>query len=265
MVGKTALTLLFFSTFAANAVAMKSDPDKYYLDPEEIRHYVRDRITGTVMLKKRAGGHEGRYANINEPDVRLLNGQIPLYGIDNDIVAYIYLAYVVPRPLPTIDEVIKKAREISDARKEVIRNQETSGISLPEFDAQHFPYGYLCAYALIGINERCTTGKDALGLPRYILSQKEAEDAARVYYGSSEFELVKYIFAATIHGYEFTDGSKNIIVPLHTLSGHVYADEILTRGEIEADINEYRYTFDPERARKWVEKWKRRLTEHGIE
>ena len=260
-----ASAVLFILTFPASAPAMKSDPDNYYLDPEEIRVYIEDNITGIVMLQKRVGGRKGWCRNVDENDVRLLDGQIPLYGIDGDIVAYIYLAYFGAGPAPTIAEVINKAREVSDDRDEAIRNRESSGVSLYEFDMEYFPYGHLCAYELVGATEKCTTGLGALALPRFILSQKRAEEAARAYYGSNDFEFVKYIFAATLHGYEFTNGSKTIIVPLDSLSGIVYADEIVTSEEVDANKEEYRYKFDAERAFKWVEMWKRLLAEHGIE
>jgi hypothetical protein len=244
---------------------MKSDPNNYYLDPEDARFYATGMITSTVTLHTGFRDLEGSNAKINESDIRLLDGRIPLYGIDGDVVAYIYLAYFGPGPLPTIDEVVNKAREVSDGRKEAIRNQETSDFSVRDFDAQYFPYGYLCAYALIGINEKCTTRRGNRGLPYIIISQKEAEDAARAYYGSYDFELVRYLLLTTaVYGYEFTDGGRNIIVPLDTLSGHVHAYNILDREEIKAD-NGYRYTFDAERARKWIELRKRRLAEHNIE
>lgn len=260
-----ASTLLFILVSPAVAPAMKSDPDNYYLEPEDARFYAKDMITDTVMLHTRFADPEGSNAKINESDVRLLDGRIPLYGIDGDVVAYIYLAYFGPRPLPTIDEVVNKAREVSNGRKEALRNQETSGVSLYEFDEQYFPYGNLCAHALIGISEKCITRRDNLGLPYIIISQKEAEDAACVFYGSSDFELVRYLSLGTaVYGYEFTDGGRNIIVPLDTFTGHVHAYNILDPEEIKAD-NGYRYTFDAERARKWIELWKRRLAEHGIE
>lgn len=260
-----ASTLLFILISPAVAPAMKSDPDNYYLEPEDARFYATDLITSELTVHKGFEDLEGIYAKIKESDIRLLDGRIPLYDIDGDVAAYIYLAYFGPGPLPTIDEAVNKAREVSDDRKEVIRNQETSGVSLYEFDEQYFPYGNLCASALIGISKKCNTRRGGRGLPYIIISQKEAEDAARVFYGSSDFELVRYLLLGTaVYGYEFTDGNKNIIVPLDALSGRVHAYNILDREEIKAD-NGYRYNFDAERARKWIELKKRRFAEHGIE
>jgi hypothetical protein len=263
--GRTALAIFFTLTSAAVGSAMKSDPDNYYLDPEEARYYATD------LIIKKLTVHEGFVdpyileAKLTERDIRLLAGRIPLYDIDGGVAAYIYLAYFGRGPLPTIDEIVKKAREVSDDRKEVIRNEKTHGFSLYDFDEQNFPYANLCASALIGISKECDKRDGWHGLPYIITHQKEAEDAACVYFGTSGFELVKYLFLTTsVYGYEFTDGSKNIIVPLDLRSGRVHDYNILDREEIEADGG-YEYTFDAERALRWVELKKRRFTEHGTE
>jgi hypothetical protein len=263
--GKTALTLLFFSIFGTNVRAMRSDPENYYLDPEEIRPIVRDDVEGTVMLWKRAQGPKGVYGKIKKFDVRLLDGQIPLYTIDGEVAAYIYIAYVVPGPLPAIDEIITKAKKISDARDDSMRNRERTGASLREFYREHFPYANNCVFALYGVNEHCTSGIEKQGLPKIIYSLKKAEDAARDYYGSGDFEYVGFVFCSKKQGYEFTDGRRNIIVPTYWRSGIIYPEDIVTRDEVEANIDDYRVPVDWDRVDKWVERWVRKFKEHGIE
>lgn len=264
-VGKTALAIFFTLTSAAVAWAMKSDPDNYYLDPEEIRPIVRDDIEGTVMLWKRAQGPKGVYGKIKEFDVRLLNGQIPLYTIDGEVAAYIYIAYVVPGPLPSIEEIITKAKKISGARDDFMRNRERTGASLREFYREHFPYGNNCVFALYGVNEHCTSAIKKQGLPKIIYSLKKAEDAARDYYGSNEFEYVKFIFCSKKQGYEFTNGRQNIIIPTYWRSGTVDPQDIVTRDEVDANIEDYRLPIEWETVESWAEFWKRKFDEHGIE
>ena len=229
-----ASTVLFILILPAATPAMRATRTTLPRPESSARFYATDLITSELTVHKGFEDLEGIYAKIKESDIRLLDGRIPLYDIDGDIVAYIYLAYFGPGPVPTIAEVVNKAREVSDDRNEAIRNRESSGVSLYEFDEQYFPYGNLCAYALIGISKKCTTRRGGRGLPYIIISQKEAEDAARVFYGSSDFELVRYLLLGTaVYGFtSLTDGNKNIIVPLDALSGRVHAYNILGREEI---------------------------------
>lgn len=260
-----ASTVLFILISPVAAPAMKSDPDNYYLDPEEIRPIVREDLEGTVMLWKRAQGPKGVYGKIKEFDVRLLDGQIPLYTIDGEVSAYIYIAYVIPGPLPTIEEITAGAKKISDDRDSFIREKERTGSSLRDFYFNYFPYGNYCVFALYGVNEHCTSGIEHQGLPKILYSLKKAEDAARRYYGHNDFEYVRFIFSSKTQGYEFTDGRVNIIVPTYWRSGEIYGEDILTRDEVDADIENFRLPIKWDNVEAWVEIWKRKSAEHGIE
>lgn len=228
-------------TLAPAATALNSDPDNYYLDPEEIRPFVTESLAWTMKA----------------PDLRLLEGQVPFYSFDGEVVAYLYIGYKGAEPLPTIDEVLSKARAIGEDRDRFLK--EIPHKPLSDYYTQYFPFGDTCGHDMDAVNENVAMGYSRSGIPGFIYHQYKAEDAARAYYGSDDFEFVRYLLAPTTSGYEFTNGRENIVVPFDMLSGRVSADSILTREEIDANIDEYRFPVDPERAQKWVEKWKRRL------
>jgi hypothetical protein len=258
--GKTALAIFFTLTFAAVAWAMKSDPDNYYLDPEEIRPIIRESLAHNISFSSSWQNH---FEHIEEFDVRLLKNHIDLFDIEGGVVAYIYIAYFPAGPLPTLEEISEAANGTYDDRIRFYEKR-THG-SFRDFCSEYFSYELDCAYALIGTNGKDFSGMESTGVPTYIMGLKGAEKAAKKYFGRRKVKFLRYILCPKFAGYEFSDGKETIFVPFNIGSGGVYSEMIITRKEIEANINDYRFNSNAERARKWADKWKRRLAEHGIE
>ncbi|NIT37078.1 MAG: hypothetical protein GTN49_11370 [candidate division Zixibacteria bacterium] len=83
--------------------------------------------------------------------------------------------------------------------------------------------------------------------------------------GSDDFEYVGFIFCSKKQGYEFTDGRRNIIVPMYWRSGIIYPEDIVTRDEVDANIDDYRLPIEWEIVEEWAEFWKRKFGEYGLE
>ncbi|UCH77633.1 MAG: hypothetical protein JSU81_07830 [Candidatus Coatesbacteria bacterium] len=112
-----ALALLVTAGPAA-ATALKSDPGNYYLDPDEIRPIVRDSLETTIKMGARV--ENSNFSRVEVLDVRLVPGQLPMYTIDGHLGGYLYIAYALPGPLPTFEEIINRARENYDEIYEYI-------------------------------------------------------------------------------------------------------------------------------------------------
>lgn len=238
-VGLTAVLIL---TAAAFAGEMKSDPANYYLDPEEIRPIVRDSLEGVAVLSKE-WGHALK--DVETLDVRLVDGQLPIYSVSGEVLMYIYIVYVLPGPLPSLDDVINSYyREVHPA----LHTYENS-----------------YAYAEVGFSPKLTGRREAVGVPGIITCLPVAKKAAAACFGGNAFHLVRILMWPGSVGYEFSDGYRDFIVPVNILYRIVIEECILPRAEMEREIEKYEFTIDEKKARKWVETWERRLTQYRPE
>lgn len=244
---------------AGAATALKSDPDNYYLDPDEIRPIIRDSIETTIMLS--AGGENTKFSGVEEFDVRLIPGQLPMYTIDGHLGGYLYIAYAVPGPLPTFEEIINCARENYDIIYEYIWS-DIREEPWREFWSRNFPYRLTCSYQFVGTTRYWLESEESAGFPPVLIYQKGAENAARDYYGSDDFEFVRYIYCSKLNGYEFTNGRENIIVPYDTLKRWIYPDEVKSMADVEAEIEKYIYDPGPRARKGHFERWKSRLLKY---
>jgi hypothetical protein len=246
------------SVTAALAGELKGDPGNYYLDPEEIRPYVRDNAESTILMSSR---HEGEttFSGVTAFDVRLVPGQIPLYTINGDIAAYLYIAYAIPGPLPTLEDIISAARESYDAVQEYRYGETPGRENWREFYSKVFPYKITCAYEIVGINEGWPSTEGSCGVPELIMKQKAADEAARGYFGSGEFEFIRYIYCSKLNGYEYSDGHESIIVPFDTLTGELKSESIIKRAEVDANLNEYKWVPSDEGVEQYFDIWRDRL------
>lgn len=239
IVGLTTVLILATAAFAGE---MKSDPANYYLDPEEIRPIVRDSLEGVALHSKEMGE---RLRHIEAFDVRLIDGQIPVYSVSGEVLMYIYIAYVLPGPLPTLDDVLNS-----------------------DYGEPHpglHPYEISCAYAIVGATPKVTSWVEAVGVPEFITCLPEARKAAAARFGSNAFDLARILVWPGSAGYEFSASNINIVVPFDSLSGMIFKDRVLTRDEMDREIEKYEFTTDENKARKWVETWERRLAEYRPE
>ena len=255
-----AASLIFVT--AALAGEMKSDPDNYYLDPEEIRPYVRDSIEATILLNSKAKGTT--FGGEDNFDVRLIPGQLPLYTIDGRVAAYLYIAYAFPGPLPTFEEITAGAHEAYPAIKQHIwsvNREENRG----EFYGRVFPYNIKCAYEIVGVTDRWPRKTSTCGIPEIIMYRREAEEAAEDFYGTRDYEFVRYIYCSKLNGYEFSGAGENILVPFDTLTGEVLTDSVIRMLEVETDIDEYVYTPNAVGVERYFGKWEDRLRDPPAE
>jgi len=245
-------TSLVFAA-AATAGEIKSDPENYYLEPEEIRPIVRDSIETTIMLNNQ---HEGEttFSGVKAFDVRLVPGQIPMCTIEGDVAAYLYIAYAIPGPLPTLEEIILRARDSYEFVREYLNSVDRP--DWHEFFKETYPYEITCAYEFVGVTEKWPDTEGSCGIPAIITKQKGAEDAARKYYGSSDIELVRYIYCSRLNGYEFSDGHENIIVPFNIMKREVDGAGIIKRVDVNADLDEYIQRYYPEDVESYFERWR---------
>lgn len=246
------LAAVFILAAAAFAGEMKSDPANYYLDPEEIRPYVLEELKG-FLPSWMGKGHP--FGHLTAFDVRLVEGQLPLYTIEGDVAAYIYIAYVVPGPLPTLEDIVGNAR----AGMEVYADFDESHFRAEPFDligafAERYPYEFTCVHAIVGVNEEWPYGEYCAHVPTIILRRPAGEDAARNYYGSDGFKFVRYIYCSNLQGYEFTDGETDIVVPVDRF-GTVDEDLIKTRADIDTRLEEYIRKTEPENVKMYFRKW----------
>ena len=230
------LTAVFILTAAASAAEMKSDPADYYLDPEEIRPIVRDSLEGVAVLSKE-WGHALK--DVETLDVRLVDGQIPVYSVSGEVLMYIYIAYVLPGPLPSLDDVI---------------NSYYGGEPL----ALH-PDENSYAYAEVGASPKLTGWTEAVGVSGIITCMPVAKKGAAACFGGNAFHLIRILLWPGSVGYEFSDGYRDFIVPVNILYRIVIEESILPRVDMEQEIEKYEFTIDENKARKWVELWEYRL------
>ncbi len=251
-----ALAATALGAAGALATETKSDPDNYYLDPEEIRPAVRAELEALLpswTIKNSAFDHLTAF------DVRLLEGQIPLCTIEGDVAAYVYIAYVSPGPLPTLEEIVGNAR----AGMEVYSDYKESKFRCEPFDlkgtfGERYPYEFTCAHAIVGVNEKWPYDEYCAKIPTIILRRPAAEDAARGYYGSDDFEFVRYVLGSLSQGYEFTNGRTDIIVPVDRF-GTIGEDKIKTRVDVDARLEEYVRKPEPEHVESYFGMWQKQL------
>jgi len=252
---------LALTATVAFAGEMKSDPANYYLDPEEIRPIIRDSLEVIVLLSSKSGA---TFGGVTDFDVRLIPRQIPLYTIDGHVAAYLYIAYAVPGPLPTFEEITASAREAYPAIKEYIWSMDRKE-NRSEFYGRVFPYRITCAYEIVGVTEQWPRGPSTCGIPEMIMYRREAEDAAREFYGADDYEFVRYVYCSKLNGYEFTKAGENILVPFDTLTKEVLTDGVVRMSEVERNIVEYTYTPGPAGVKEYFRKWEHRLNNRNGE
>jgi len=233
IVGLVAVLILAAAAFAGE---MKSDPANYYLDPEEIRPIVRDSLEEVAVLSKE-WGHALK--DIETLDVRLIDGQLPIYSVSGEVLAYIYIAYVLPGPLPSLDDVI---------------NSYYSEVH----PALH-PYENSYAYAKVGATPKVTSWEAAVGVPGFITCLPVARKGAAACFGGNAFHLVRILMWPGSVGYEFSDGYRDFIVPVNILYRIVIEESILPRAEMEREIEKYEFAIDEKKARKWAGLWEYNL------
>ncbi len=220
---------------AGAATALKSDPDNYYLDPDEIRPIIRLNLEHDFETELRRLSSPFYGAEVF--DVRLIPGQVPVYTIDGYLAGYLYVACVLPGELPTYADIIAK----------------------PDY------YDGACNFVFVGVNGRCPECKGGFGLPALIKNQKLAESVARTYYGDNAFQLSRYIYRSYIDGYEFTDGRENIIVPLTAIVDDAECAEPLPRRDIDKNTEEYIKPPRPFEAEAYFGIWSKWLRDYYSE
>jgi len=243
----------------AAATSLKSDPDNYYLDPDEIRPIVRDDLETIIMLN--AGGENTKFSDVEEFDVRLIPGQLPMYTIDGQLGGYLYIAYAIPGPVPTFEQIINSASENYDEIYEYIwsvSREEPGRV----FWSRTCPYKWTCVYKFVGTTRYWVESLASCSIPEILIYHRGAEDVAREYYGSDDFQFVRYIYCSILNGYEFTNGRENIIVPYDTLKNWIYPDEVKSMAEVAAEIDKYVYDPGPSARKEHFERWAKRLSEY---
>jgi len=80
-------------------------------------------------------------------------------------------------------------------------------------------------------------------------------EAAKHYYSSEDVDLARFLLTPKTDGYEFTDGELNVIIPCDEHSGSISEMEVLRREEVDANLQEYLFSVDPERSKSWINRW----------
>jgi len=243
------LTGLYGGT--ANAAPLKSDPANLYLDPEEIRPIILDDL---FWIVKPGPTPAGRYKDIKTFDVRLLDGQYPVYDINGEVVAYYYIAYVIPGPLPTYDEIISTAMEVGKN----LKNKEYFERPHEAFK-KYFPYGIYCAHEYCSITPKGGFYGYTGGVPRFILELPWAKDVASERLGSRDCKFVRLVLIkGRYEAYEFSDGTNTAYVPLSYAYGPL-ADETFTGEDVARDKGKYLLEPDENDTKAWIDIWEKRL------
>lgn len=240
------------------AGAMKSDPANYYLDPEEIRPIVQDELE---FLLPSWIGKDHLLLPPTASGVRLVEGQIPLYTVRGDVTAYVYIAYTGKEPVPTLEEIEREAwiavrvYELAD-----LGGMFALNVDLKRLLEEHYPYEVTCAYGIVGINDLWPYGEYCAGIPQIIIFWPKAENAARIYFGSSDVEFVRYIYCSALQGYEYSYAGENIIVPYDR--GKVDGTGIIKRTELEKKADEYVWPVRTGARESYFGLWRKMLSEY---
>lgn len=244
---------------AVSAAPFKSDPAKLYLDPEEIRPYIEEEITEYAESVAEPGQ---RFAVIKGMQVRLINGYMPVYDIRGEVVAYYYIASVVPGKLPTFDDIYASAREAKPLIESYLRNGGSRDRPDIYFN-KYFSYEMNCAHAFVGLNG-ITNCRFSPGIPVIIRNISEVEKVAADHFGPKDFKIVRFMLLRDSGAYELSDGVARILVPIDTLSGEVYSDKVITSEEAEKNPDDYDIQKpDSDMLKSWAEFWERKLDSLG--
>jgi hypothetical protein len=206
LVGMLAISVSSFTVDASGRGKAGSD---YQFDPDTLRPAVladaKERID--VWMP----GSTGSYSPvIGDLDIRLVDGEIPVYDLDGNVVAYLFMIYLKPGPLPTLKEI----RESTASFAQIIKNRGPSDFEDPfAFFAREYPFMNNCAWAIYGANKRFPSWITGWHVPNIFLQEPEAKTIAKSYNAGRDVEEPKIVvFGPAGLALQFEIGDDPLIV-----------------------------------------------------
>ncbi len=183
-----------------------------------------------------------------EGKFRLMPGKILLEDIKGEPSAYIYMGYFGGGETPTAEDFVVKSVSRNDEVWSYLSDITYDPQAYKRFFESVFPEYIYTNSVILGVNTADAAYFESRSeIPHIIQNQKGAETLAKEYFDAEEITLVRYIWGlnSKITGYEFTDGRNRIIVPFDINKKQLSNDNILTREEIDRDIDSYILEVDP--------------------
>jgi hypothetical protein len=253
-------TVIVAATCFANDKILKSNPDAYYLDPDEIRPIVLNDLIKVVELNSRP---YAPFEKIDSKEIRLLDGCFAIRQLDGSVAGYYYFASVIPGPLPTIAEILKAAVESGENRYNAVTEGGLRD-NPEEMFRRYFPYQLTTVNAFVGVGGS-TVGYDrGPGVPYFVLDLWFAKEAAVSYFGNDNVEFKGLVYFPNGFAYEYAAGGKSILIPYP--DGRLDPDSIVTRESAESNEAFYkRRKADDIYLTPWVQEWKERLANNSTQ
>jgi len=259
-IGRLLLGLLLVGAFigalaGADEPAMKSDPSRGYFDPDELRQIVLDDFRGETLWALSSRKRP------EKDDIRLVDGNIPIFDLDGNVAGYYFIATVVPGEVPTIDDIYAQSILAYPKLKDALNEDEYINNPPKAYD-RFFPYYLGCWSAAVWVGDYGPVlfyGSHP-HLPNAVYDFGRAAKKAVDYFGRDDITFVRFLIVRidnAAFAYEFTNRTENILIPFDE-DGRMY--DIITRAEAEkAPRRAVLPPADADHKARWVEYWRDKL------
>lgn len=232
------------SSYAADAYGYDKAELDYQFDADTLRPVVL--ADAKEHVKTWMPGSSALYSPvIGDMDIRLVNGEVPVYDLDGDVVAYFFMIYLKPGPLPTLKEIRESTGKFAQIMKKPRLSPDEDAVS---FFAREYPFMNNCAWAIYGANKQFPAWITDWNMPDIFLKEPEAKNIAKSYNGGRDVAEPKIIvFGPGGLALEFEIGDDSLIVPIDHF-GHIAKEAVNKKSAfLESDYYEkaeFVYTDD---------------------
>lgn len=206
LVGTSAVII---SSYTIDADGYGKNESDYQFDPDTLRPVVLEEAKESVTVWM-PGSTDSYSPVIGDMDIRLVDGEIPVYDLDGNVVAYFFMIYLKPGPLPTLKEI----RESTASFAQIMKNRGPSDLEDPvSFFAREYPFMNNCAWAIYGANKRFPSWITRRHMPNIFLQEPEAKAIAKSYNAGRDVEEPKIVvFGPAGLALQFEIGDDPLIV-----------------------------------------------------